>query len=152
MAYEFDVVEQAQQPTLVVRTRASVDRIPEVLGPAWGSILACAGKAGAAPCGPPFVAYRNMNMQDLDLEIGLPFAQALAGEGDVRSAEIPAGRAVATVHVGPYDQLRAAYEAMEAWMAEHGHEPAGPAYEHYLSDPQETPEAELRTRILMPVR
>ncbi len=152
MDYSCELVELHAQPTLVVRTRSSVERLPEVLGPAWGAIMACAGKAGAQPTEPPFVAYHNTDMQDLDVEIGMVFAQVVPGEGDVRAHAIPAIRAVECVHVGPYAELHAAYRALEAWMAEHGFQPGGPAYEFYVDDPGEVAESELRTRVLRPVR
>lgn len=151
MAYACSLVERSEQPTLVVRTRASVERLPEVLGPAWGSILSYASKVGADPSGPPFVVYLNMDMQDLDLEIALPFDRPLDGEGDVRPAALPAGEAVETVHVGPYDRLKDAYEALEAWMKANGRVAGGPPSEHYLNDPQTTPQDELRTRIVWPL-
>jgi len=152
MAYQCELVEQQARPTLAVRTRSAVERLPQVLGPAWGQVMARAGKAGAAPSDAPYVAYHNMDMQDLDLEIGCAFAQPLAGEGDVRAGEIPAGKAVQCIHVGPYDQVGGAYRALEAWIAEHGLQHAGPAYEFYLNDPQEVPPDQLRTRVMLPVR
>lgn len=136
---------------VVVRTSAAVERLPQVLGPAWGKIMAVAGRAGAEPEGPPFVAYHNADMRDLDLEIGFSFARPFEGEGEVQASEIPAGRAVQCVHEGPYDQLHGTYRAMEDWMAERGLRHAGPAYEYYLNDPQGTPPAELQTRIVIPV-
>jgi effector-binding domain-containing protein len=151
MAYSCTLVDRSEQPTLVVRTRASVERLPQVLGPAWGSVMAHASKLGAEPSGPPFVAYHNMDMKDLDLEIGLPFARPMDGEGDVLSARLPAGQAVETVHVGPYDQLGTAYEALEAWMKTNGRVAGGPPHEHYLNDPEDTPPGELRTRIVWPL-
>ncbi|MFU8889202.1 MAG: GyrI-like domain-containing protein [Trueperaceae bacterium] len=69
------------------------------------------------------------------VEIGFAFERPLAGEGDVVASEIPAGRAVQCIHVGPFDQLGAAYGALEAWMAERGLEHGGPAFEVYLDDP-----------------
>lgn len=152
MDYTCELVVLHAQPTLVVRTRSSVEQLPEVLGPAWGAVLACAGKVGAQPTDPPFVAYHNADLQDLDVEIGMTFAQVLPGEGHVHAHAIPGSRAVACVHVGPYAELHVAYRALEAWMAEHGFRPGGPAYEFYLDDPGETAAAELRTRVVMLVR
>ncbi len=152
MDYTCELVDLHAQPTLVVRTRSSVEKLPEVLGPAWGAIMACAGKVGAEPTDPPFVAYHNTDMQDLDVEIGMVFDQVLPGEGDVHAHAIPASRAAECIHVGPYAELHAAYRALEAWMADHGHQAGGPAYEFYLNDPGETDAAELRTRVVMLVR
>ena len=152
MAYTCELVELRAQPTLTVRTRASVDRMPEVLGPAWGAVMACAAKTGVEPADAPFVAYHNADLQDLDVEIGMTFAVALPGEGDVRAGEIPAGQAAECVHVGPYTELHRAYRALEAWITEQGLEHAGPAHEFYLDDPGSTSEADLRTRVVLPVR
>lgn len=151
MSYTCSTIQQAEQPTLVVRTRAAIERLPEALGAAWGAIMAYAGPR-SAPSGPPFVAYHNADMQDLDLEIGLPFANPLEGEGEVEAGTIPASLAVETIHVGPYDDIGAAYEALRAWMKENGRVPAGPAYEHYVDDPDDVAPDELRTRIVWPIR
>jgi len=152
MAHECERIELETQPTLVVSRRASIERLPEVLGPAWGVVMACAARSGAEPVGAPFAAFHNMDMHDLDVEIGSVFERAVAGAGDVEPGEIPAGTAVQCVHVGPFDQLGAAYAAMRAWMAEHGLEHAGPAFEHYLDDPSDTPIERVRTLIVIPVR
>jgi effector-binding domain-containing protein len=152
MAYTCERIERPRQPTLIVRTRAPVARLPEVLGPAWGAIMAHAAAVGATPAGAPFVGYHNMDMEDLDLEIGVPFVEPVAGEGDVHAGELPAGPAVATLHVGPYDRVGEAYDALQAWMKEHGHAPGGPAYEHYLNDPDEVAPEALETRIVWPIR
>lgn len=151
MKYACRLVDRPRQATLVIRTHASVDRLPHVLGPAWGAIMAHAATLDVRPSGPPFVVYHDMDMTNLDVEIGFPFERPLDGAGEVHAGEIPPGPAVETVHVGPFDRMAAAYEAVQAWMAEHGHAPAGPPSEHYLDDPQEVPAAELRTRIVWPV-
>jgi effector-binding domain-containing protein len=93
-----------------------------------------------------------MDMQDLDLEIGFPFAQQLKGEGEVLASEIPAGKAAECLHVGPYDQLGVAYEALQQWMTANGYTPSGVAYEFYLNDPQSTPAAELQTQVVFPLK
>jgi len=152
MAYECERIEVEAQPTLVVRRRAAVERLPEVLGPAWGAVMACAARSGAEPVGAPFAAFHNTDMQDLDVEIGFAFERTLAGEGEVEPGEIPAGSAVQCVHVGSFDQLGAAYAALSLWTAEHGLEHAGPAFEHYLDDPADTPTEQVRTLIVIPVR
>jgi effector-binding domain-containing protein len=92
-----------------------------------------------------------MDMQDLDIEIGFSFAQQLNGEGEVLAGEIPAGKAAKCIHIGPYDQLGAAYDALQQWMTANGHTPSGVAYEFYRNDPQGTPAAELQTQIMFPL-
>jgi effector-binding domain-containing protein len=92
-----------------------------------------------------------MDMQDLDLEIGFPFAQKLEVEGEVLEGEIPGGKAAECLHVGPYDQVGAAYDALQKWMEANRHTPSGVAYEFYLNDPQITPAAELQTQVVFPL-
>lgn len=146
-----ELLDRESQPTLAIRARSSVQGLPQVLGRAWGAIMQRAGRLGVQPSGPPFVAYRNMDMQDLDLEIGVPFSQKLEGEGEVLPGEIPGGRAAGCLHVGPYNQLRAAYDALQKWMEANGHTPSGVVYEFYLNDPQTTPAAELQTQVIFPL-
>ncbi|HRW11140.1 MAG: GyrI-like domain-containing protein [Anaerolineae bacterium] len=151
MTHQFELRERQSQPTLVIRTRSAVQDMPQVLGQAWGAIMHYAGQKGLQPSGPPFVAYHNMDMQDLDLEIGFPFAKKLDGAGEVLAGEIPGGKAAGCLHVGPYDQLRAAYKALGKWMEANGYTPAGVAYESYLNDPQTTPPEALQTDIFFPL-
>ena len=151
MTYQCQLLDRPAQPALAIRTRTSVQNLPHVLGPAWGAILQYAGRMGVQPSGPPFVAYHNMNMQDLDIEIGFPFAQELKGEGAVLAGEIPGGKAAVCLHVGPYDQVGVAYEALRKWTEAHAYTPSGVAYEFYLNDPRSTPAAELQTQVVFPL-
>jgi len=151
MTHECQLLDRKAQPALVIRTRTSVQMLPQVLGPAWGAIMEHAGRIGAHPSGPPFVAYHNMDMQDLDLEIGFPFAQELTGGGEVLSGEIPGGKAAVCLHVGPYDQVGAAYDALQKWIEGNRYKPSGVAYEFYLNDPQTTPAPELETQVIFPL-
>jgi effector-binding domain-containing protein len=56
------------------------------------------------------------------------------------------------MHHGPYDGVGQTYEQLGRWIAENGYEIAGPSEEVYLSNPQETPPAELLTEVRFPVR
>jgi effector-binding domain-containing protein len=152
VTYQCELLDRQAQSSLTIRTRASVQALPQVLGPAWGAIMEHAGRIGAQPSGPPFVAYHNMDMQDLDLEIGFPFDGRLKGEGQVLAGEIPGGKAAACLHVGPYDQVGGAYEALQKWMETKGYTASGVAYEFYLNDPRNTPESELRTQVVFPLK
>ena len=152
MSYEVTLNEQAALPTLVVRTRTSVHNLPSALGQAYGAVASYLGGLGQAPAGPPFSAYYNADMEDLDVEIGFPVAQALPGEGEVQAGRMQGGTVAMCLHMGPYSKIGPAYEALTAWMAENRYEAAGPAYEIYLNDPGDTPHSQLRTQVVFPVR
>jgi effector-binding domain-containing protein len=75
-------------------------------------------------------------------------------EGDchVVAVELPAGEVACTTHIGPYEGLPQAYEAIEAWMKQHGREAAGSTiWEEYLTGP-ETPPEQTRTDIYGPLK
>jgi effector-binding domain-containing protein len=152
MEYQCELLDRRAQPTLAIRTRAPVQSLPQVVGQAYGVIMQYAGRLGLQPSGAPFVAYYNMDMADLDMEIGFPFGQKVAGKGEILAGEIPGGKAAACLHVGPYDQVGAAYEALQKWMEANGYVPTGVAYEFYLNDPQATPPAELQTQVVFPLK
>ena len=152
MSYQCELLNRSAQPTLAICTRTAVQNLPQVLGQAYGAIMQYVGPLGAQPCGAPFVAYYNMDMQDLDIEIGFPFAQELAGQGEIQAGEIPGGKAATCLHIGPYDQVRGAYEALQKWFGSHRYIPTGVAYEFYLNDPQTTPPSELQTQVVFPLK
>ncbi|UCD38776.1 MAG: GyrI-like domain-containing protein [Fidelibacterota bacterium] len=152
MPYQCEIQEQSAQPVLSIRTKTSIQELPKVLGEAYRTIAEFLGKSGEQPSGPPFAAYYNMDMQNLDVEAGFPVSHVVAGQGDVQASEIPAGKFATTLHTGPYSDIEPAYQALTKWIDENGHQPAGVAYEMYLNDPAVTPAQELLTRILMPLK
>jgi len=152
MSYKCEVREQPAQATLAVRTRTSVQELPQVLGQTYGAIAQYLGELGEQPVGPPFTAYYNMDMQDLDVEIGFPVARELPGRGDIQAGEIPGGKVATCLYTGPYSDIEPAYNALFQWMEENGYEATGVAYEMYLDDPQETPPEELQTQIVFPLK
>ena len=89
MTYKCEVKEQSGQPTLSIRTRTPVQEIPDVLGKAYGAIAQYLETLQEQPAGPPFSVYYNMEMQDLDIEIGFPVSRKLAGKGDIQASETP---------------------------------------------------------------
>src|SRR5512135_616558 len=109
MQYPCELTERSAQPVLSIRTRTAVQNLPQVLGQSYGAIAQYLGQMGQQPAGDPFVIYYNMDMQDLDIEVGFPAPGKLPGKDSVQASEIPAGKVVSCLHVGPYDQCAAAY-------------------------------------------
>jgi effector-binding domain-containing protein len=147
MEYQVVLEEKEAQPTLSIRTRTPVQNLPQVLGKAYGSIFAYLNEIGIQPSGAPYVGYFNMDMQDLDIECGLPVAQPVTGNNEIKSSEIPAGKQVSCLYTGPYSQIEPAYNAIMDWIPANGHVSTGICYEFYLNDPAGTPENALVTKI-----
>jgi effector-binding domain-containing protein len=117
------------------------------MGSIYGEIAAYAGKSGIPFAGPPFAMYYNMDMDDLDIEIGFPVDKVAAGEGRVKAGKLPGGRQATTTHVGSYETIEKAYNALTAFVGERGLETETFMYEEYLNSPQDTPPDKLATNI-----
>ncbi len=151
MSNQCEIIERVAQPSLSIRTRASVQDLPRVLGKSYGKLMQYLGELGETPAGAPYVAYFNMDMQNLDMEIGFPVLSPLPGKGELQAGFLPAGKSAACHYTGPYNEVASAYNDLSAWIAAQGVQPTGVAYEFYLNDPQTTPPAELQTLILFPL-
>ena len=150
MTYPCEIKDQAAQPTLSIRTHAAVEQLPQVFGQTYGAIMQYLGELGEQPVGMPFAAYYNMDMENLDIEIGFPVSRPLPDRGELKSGALPAGKIATTMHFGPYDSIGPAYEALTQFVQTSGYAPSGVAYEFYFSPP-ETPPAEIQTQIMFPL-
>ena len=146
--YEIEVIETEAQPVLSIREITSVEDLPEEVGTAYQAILNHMNLMGEEPSDMPFIAYYNMDMDNLDVEIGFPTSRELAGIHDIDVSEIPAGLKVVCMYQGPYNEMKPVYEAMNEWIEENEYEPTGVIYEFYYNSPEEVPESELLTKIM----
>jgi len=145
------LLKRCESSTLVVRTKTSVQNLPSLIGKCYGEIAAYLGEMGESPADIPFVAYHNMDMQNLDVEIGFPVSSDLPGKGDIIQSSIPEGLSVFSVYMGPYSQMETVYSEMAEWISKNGYVPTGTVYEYYYNGP-EFPEDQHLTKIVMPVR
>ena len=148
MSYECEVKEQPVQPVLSIRTRSSVEDLPKVLGESYCAIADYLRELGEKAVGPPFAAYYNLDLQDLDVEIGFPVANKFPSEGDIGAGEIPAGEVATYMYTGPYNEMEPVYAALSQWMEDKGYEPTGVVYEMYWDDPNNAPLEKCRTTIM----
>ncbi len=150
MDYVCEISQQAAQPTLSIRVRSSVQNLPAEMGRCFGAIAGYLGSLGQSPTDPAYSAYYNMDMSDLDVEIGFGVAAPVPGQGEIAAGWLPEGDVASTLHVGPYADMGPAYAALEAFIKQSGRQPAGAAYEYYLNDPSVAGEVP-RTRIVFPL-
>jgi len=148
MSYEFQLSEVKAQPVLSIRTTTSVGSLPQEIGKAYGEIMRYLQELGEAPADAPYVAYYNMDMENLDVEMGFPVAKKLSAKNSIQYNEIPAGKQVSCMYKGSYKDLAGPYDAMNQWMTEKGYVPTGIVYEFYYNSPGEVPESELLTKIV----
>jgi effector-binding domain-containing protein len=147
MGYIFQIVETEEQPVLSVQTTTSAVNMPNVVSKVYGSILNCISECGEEPLGPAFIAYYNMDMENLFVEIGFAIEKEMPGKGDVTLRYIPAGKKAIAFHRGAYQEMSSLYEKLATWISQKGYEPTGVVYEYYYNSPQEIPESELLTKV-----
>lgn len=146
-----ELLKQREQPTLVIRTHTSIQDLPRLIGESYGKLGAYLQERGELLSDIPFVAYHNMDMQNLDVEIGFPVASPLPGKGEIQAGQIPEGKIVFCMYLGGYAEIGPVYEEMAKWITDKGLIPEGTAYEYYYNDP-EFPENQLLTKIVMTVK
>jgi effector-binding domain-containing protein len=147
---KIDVFRKREQPTLSIRTRTKVEDLPVLIGESYCKMTAYLKELSEYLSDVPYVAYHNMDMQNLDVEIGFPVPAALPAKEDIQSGSIPASKVVFCIYRGAYRDMASTYGEMATWIEENGLKPVGTAYEHYYNGP-EYPESELLTMIVMPV-
>ena len=145
-----EIIQRAQQPYAGIREPVTMetigriaDRLPELF--AW------LGKQGVEPSDAPFFRYWVIDMdRELDVEVGVPVAEAIPGDGDIVAGTLPAGRFVTTTHIGHPDELIDATSRLLDWADEQGvrwdvqETPQGDAWgcrlEIYRTDPAVEPD------------
>ncbi len=150
-SYEVESRPLAEQDTAVEYATLPASELGAWLGKAFGEVASYLQRKGAGPAGMPFARYRIAGDGRFDVEAGFPASTPTSGEGDVEPSDLPAGLAAVTVHVGSYDSIAPAYDALQQWVHEHGRQPAGDPWEVYLTDPSADPDPRAwRTEVVLP--
>ena len=148
MGYDIEVRQLERQDTAVVRAKCRLDQIGETLGGIFSEVWSLIGATGAQPTGVAFARYAP-EAAEISIEAGFTVAAPIARGGRVEPGVLPGGEAAVCLHIGAYEDVTAAYEAVQAWMKEHQREPNGAPWEVYLSPPEEQPP---RTEVVFPLR
>ena len=112
MSYNCEKLERKAEPVVSIRTKTSIQQLPQLLGESYMKIIQYLGEQGETPAGAPFVGYFNLDMQNLDVEIGIPVSKELPEKDDIKVSEIPAGNYASCIYTGPYDKIGPAYDAL----------------------------------------
>ncbi|OPX87688.1 MAG: Bacterial transcription activator, effector binding domain [Pelotomaculum sp. PtaB.Bin104] len=152
MEFKIELNERKSQPVLFIRTRTAVENLPKVIGESYGKIMQYLSELVEPPADAPYTAYYNLDMKDLDVEMGFPVAKLFSEKGDIKSGEIPQGKYVSAIYKGAYSQMEQPYNEMFKWIEENGYEQKGVYYEFYFNSSNDVPESELLTKIAIPVK
>lgn len=152
MTYDIADLREPQRHLAVTRFSTTPDQISTHMAGAFGIVYGYLGRHGIDPLGAPYGCYVMSGPEKWEVRVGCEVEHPITADDSVEPYTLPAGRTLSTVHVGPYEELGKAYEALEARAHELGIE-LDPAmmWEQYLSGPEVPPE-ETRTLIHWPVK
>lgn len=129
---DVDVHHLSPQPTLSVRETVPLAALDEAHDRMLRALADVLTRRGVRPAGPPVVRYHTFGSTETDVELAVPVAEPLAGEGQVVTGELPGGPAATTWHLGAHDKkLGEAYARLEEGVKARGRQKEGAAWEVY---------------------
>ncbi|MFJ8017282.1 MerR family transcriptional regulator [Streptomyces sp. NPDC096339] len=150
--YEVTLGREPERRLTVVRAVCTPAELGTKVAECVGRLLPVLAETGV-PWRPPLWGLYPLDLEErMEVAVGAQTGQG----GDVPGLEcevLPCGLVAETTHVGPYTQLPLAYNALFAAIHERGLRPASaPVREAYLVGPEEAPQEELMTRLIIPVQ
>ena len=120
----YDVTVETVQPELMAAVRATVpvSGIAQAWKPALDQVWAFLRARRELGPGHNLFLYHHPERRNdpMDIDFGVQVARPFEGESAVRCVQTPAGEVASTLHVGPYDRLGGAHDAIHAWCAANG--------------------------------
>jgi hypothetical protein len=129
MEYDVRIEDLARiRPLAVIRRRAGAGELARVVPEACGAVWNVIRAQKVAGAGRHVAVYLD---GEINLEIGVELDAPFAGFDEVIGSALPSGRIATAAHLGPYDQLGRAHQAIRDWCVANGHALAGPNWEIY---------------------
>ena len=144
-----------QQPEFQILTiRKSINFITEFsdfAGQSFDKITTYLESINVLLGGEPIVCFHNMDLENLDIEVGFPTAIFVSGKDEMSAQTIHSQKVVSAIDLGAYEKQDPTLEEIFAWIQENGYEMQGKIYYQYLNDTNR-PENEFLTKMIIPVK
>jgi len=150
--------EQEEHPALTLRAKVLEKDLPEHVVECFGIIKAYMSKHGAKLNGYPFIAYYNIDLDNLrgggtwDMEIGFPVSKILPDSGKIKMSETLKAKTISCFYKGAYPGLGKAYSLLAGFLKDNNFQPLNISYEYYYNSPEFVPEDELLTRVVLLIK
>ena len=136
LKYEVKSREIEPQRVATIRERVPTTAIGKAMGEGFGEVAHAVEMIGAEIDGLPFAIHHSVSPEEVDVEIGFPVIGDVE-VGRVHTGTLDGGLVACTVHMGPYEEVGSAYEAVSGWVQLHGKRVIGSPREVYLNEPAE---------------
>jgi effector-binding domain-containing protein len=129
-------------------------KMAEIMVEGYQKLMVYVAKCGKQMVGAPYCKYTNgsENFTKFDIELGIPVSEPLPEQGEIYMSKTCTGKAITAIHKGAYKDIEKTYEPMMQYLAENKLESTGVYYDYYLNNPADTPESELLTKIVFPIK
>lgn len=150
------VVEPIEIAYLPTTSRPEPAAISEAMGAAYFEILTFIDEHGLQDAGAPMSITRTFSGSELVFDSAIPVrgvSDVTPRDGTtVKLGKTYGGPVIRVRHVGSYRDLSTTHRKITAYLAALGIERNGAAWESYVSDPGNTPEARLLTYVYYPIK
>ena len=147
---EVEVIEVEPMDILYVAVESSraPGGVADSLADAYQEITTFMSENSIEILSQPMAITRSWDEENYEFDAAIPIVAAnVEPSGNVQFGKSPSGRAVRVIHKGPYDRMSPSYGKLASYMAAHGLREGRVSWEHYISNPGETPPAETITHI-----
>ena len=125
------IVTVERRLTAVIKAEASFAPLPEVQRSARGKLQAVLPSLDCGPLGATCTRWTPPAHGKLPMEIGVIVARSFAAKDEVVPSDLPAGRAVHLLMMGPFDSLPGAWQTLFDWCRAEALATAGINWEIY---------------------
>ena len=150
------VVEPIEIAYLPTTSKPEPSAISDAMRKAYFEILTFIDEHDLQDAGAPLSITRTFSGSELVFDSAIPvrgISDATPHDGTtVKLGKTYGGPVIRVRHVGSYRDLGTTHRKISAYLAALGIERNGAAWESYVSDPGNTPEAELLTYVYYPIK
>ncbi len=152
MAYEITIMREPGRHLAVTRFDARPEEMGARAGQAFGTVAARLAALGIGTEGPAVACYGTGEVV-FHVAMGFVVSGPIEAGDGVEPLQLPAVEVATTTHVGPYEQLGKAYDAIQEGARSRGREvdEAGLMWEEYWTGP-DTPPEQHRTVVSWPLK
>jgi effector-binding domain-containing protein len=145
-------VQLTALPVLLTSEIAAPDAIAKAYTDGFSRIAKFMAKNKLVQSGPPFSIDAAQSPGGYSFQAGIPVDRGdAAGTDDIRIDKSYGGKALKTVHTGPYAGMIATHDKLLTYLSAHGYARNGAAFYRFVDDPGNTPEPQLHTEIYAPI-
>ncbi|MCD4664404.1 MAG: GyrI-like domain-containing protein [Bacteroidales bacterium] len=141
-------------PALTKKKTVSMEEIGPAMGEIFGGLMEYMQKNSIEITGPPFAIWHSWDPEgENEMECGIPVMKIVGEPGEFNSITTYEGKAVSTLHIGPYDSSGDTWLTVENYIKENKLKINGSPWEVYLTNPQTEPDtSKWKTKIFQPVK